>query len=362
MSDLSSLIFVSDPGMWDDFVATSEKPHIMQSWSWGELKARTGWRPYRVRTGHAGLSVLERDFPKIGRCFFYACRGPVLRAGWKAEELAALFSGIAGLARERRAAFLKIDPDVPKKSDWITAPLLSAGFRAAPTAGGAAGGFAGVQPRCVFRLDISRAENDLLAAMEQKTRYNIRVAEKKGVKIRPIREKADLDTFYRVLAETARRDGFMIRSAKYFHDIQDLLGPRGQCQFFLGENADGVPLAGALILKMGPVCWYAYGASANEGRELMPNHLMQWTLIRWARAQGCRLYDFRAVPCDITPDHPLHGLYRFKKGFGGELTEFAGEFDRAYSPWLYALWTRGWPLYKAVRKFLRSAPSREVSE
>jgi peptidoglycan pentaglycine glycine transferase (the first glycine) len=344
------LTFVEDAAAWDDFVASSEKPHIMQSWAWGELKSATGWRPYRVRLGNAGLSLLERDFPKIGRRFFYACRGPVVASGWKPEELSALFSAVGGLAARRSAAFLKIDPDVPKSSDWITPVLDGAGFRKAP----ASGGFAGVQPACVFRLDISRAADELLAAMDQKTRYNIRLAEKKGVSIRPVREKPDLDAFYKVLVETAERDGFMIRSSKYFHDMQALLGRRGQCQFFLAER-EGAVLGGALAVKMGPVCWYLYGASSNEGREYMPNHLMQWTLIRWAKAQGCRLYDFRAVPCDVTPDHPLHGLYRFKKGFGGALTEFVGEYDLVYSPALYAFWTRGWPVFKRVRKLFRGA-------
>lgn len=351
------LTLVDDAVAWDQFVAASEKPHIMQSWSWGELKSATGWRPHRVRLGNAGLSVLERDFPKIGRRFLYACRGPIVALGWKPGEVAALFDALTELAESRRAVFLKIDPDVPKLTDWVTAPLAASGFRPAPVSGG----FAGIQPRCVFRLDISRSESDLLAAMEQKTRYNIRLAEKKGVAIRPISGKADLDAFYKVLVETARRDGFMVRSARYFHDIQRLLGPRGQCRYFLSEK-DGAVLGGALALKMGPVCWYAYGASSNEGREFMPNHLMQWTLIRWAKEQGCRLYDFRAVPCEITPDHPLHGLYRFKKGFGGTMTEFVGEFDRVYSPALYALWTRGWPLFKTARKWVRGAAPRELSE
>lgn len=158
--------------------------------------------------------------------------------------------------------------------------------------------------------------------------------------------------FHRILQVTARRDKFLVRPLKYFMDIRDLLGPRGQAQCFLAET-DAGPLAGALALRLGPVCWYAYGASSNEGRELMPNHLMQWTLIRWARARGCRLYDFRAVPCDSSPENPLHGLYRFKKGFNGELTRFVGEYDRVYSPMLYALWTRAWPLFKNLRKRLK---------
>jgi lipid II:glycine glycyltransferase (peptidoglycan interpeptide bridge formation enzyme) len=293
----------------------------------------------------AGLSILEHDFPKIGRRFLYAPRGPVVGAGWSAKDLEDLFSRVELWAKSRGAVFLKIDPDVPAALDWITPILAKNDFTPAPESGG----FSGVQPRCVFRLNIGKNEEELLRAMEQKTRYNIRVAEKKGVRIRPVTERADVETFYKILVETAQRDGFLIRPLKYFLDIAELLGTKGQAQYFLGEK-DGQALAGALALTLGPVCWYAYGASSNEGRQHMPNHLMQWTLIQWAKSRGCQLYDFRAVPCDPTPDNPLYGLYRFKKGFGGELTRFVGEYDRVYSPWLYRLWTKGWPMFKKVRK------------
>jgi peptidoglycan pentaglycine glycine transferase (the first glycine) len=355
----SALESVADPAAWDRFVAESQKPHIFQSWAWGEIKAGMGWRPYRLalkRDGQwrAGLSVLERDFPVIGRRFFYASRGPVVSAGWTPEDLRALFSHVEQLARSRRAVFLKLDPDVSQDSDWLSSYLAQAKFAAAPEAGG----FSGIQPRCVFRLDIAPSEDDLLKAMDQKTRYNIRLAEKKGVVIRPVQEQSDLDTFYRILVETARRDGFLIRPLRYFADIAEHLGSRGQARYFLAE-ADGRAIAGALLLTIGPVAWYAYGASANQDRHLMPNHLMQWTLIRWAKDHGCRLYDFRAVPCDISSEHPLYGLFRFKKGFGGTLTKFIGEFDRVYNPWIYRAWTRGWPLFKKIRKTLLMRKTRE---
>jgi peptidoglycan pentaglycine glycine transferase (the first glycine) len=345
--------FIEDPRAWDDFVARSRKPHILQSWGWGELKSRTGWRPHRVaveRDGvwRVGVSALERDFPKIGRRFLYAPRGPLAAEEWRAGDFADLFEAMERLARARKAVFLKMDPDVSEEADWLRAPFESAGFRPAPETGG----FSGVQPRCVFRLNIDRAEDEILKGMESKTRYNLRLSEKKGVRVRPVMDDGAVETFHRLLDVTARRDGFLTRPLNYFIAIRDLLGPRGQAQFFLAEK-DGAALSGALALTMGPLCWYAYGASSNEERNLMPNYLMQWEMIRWARSKGCKTYDFRAVPSDPSPTDPLYGLYRFKKGFGGEKIRFIGEYDRVYSPLWYGLWTRGWPAFKKIRRLLK---------
>jgi lipid II:glycine glycyltransferase (peptidoglycan interpeptide bridge formation enzyme) len=363
------------------------KNHVFQTEAWAQLKSRSGWRAHRVTVARDGVhqaevSVLERDLPRTGFRFFYAPRGPRVAETGRPEDVAELFRRVERLARERRAVFLKIDPDVPvsglgagdvvhfpregASSDWITPCLCAAGFRPAPETGG----FSGVQPRVVFRLRIDKTEAELLAGMDQKTRYNIRLAERRGVRIRPVSSRADIETFHRILLETGRRDGFLIRPLRYFLDIQETLAPTGHAQFFLAERdevpRDDVPLAGALALAEGTTAWYAYGASANHGREHMPNHLMQWTLIRWARARGCALYDFRAVPSRAEPGDPLYGLYRFKKGFGATLTEFVGEYDRVYIPWAYTIWVKGWPLFKKARKalltFLRRRPTEGAAE
>lgn len=336
------------------------KAHPFQTATWGEVKRRMGWRPQVLEVRREGalrvaLLILEKDFPKIGYRFFYAPRGPILEEGWTAADLDALFQKTESLARERRAVFLKMDPDVPAPAPLLVDDLARNGFRPAPSFGS----LSGVQPRCVFRLDIRSTEEMLLAGMDQKTRYNIRLAEKKGVVIRPISERSDMETFYRLLQETATRDKFLIRPLKYFLDIQEQFEPTGNARFFLGEH-QGVPIAGALAMKNGPLCLYVYGASANTGRQYMPNHLMQWTLIRWAKAQGCAVYDFRAVPSHPDPSDPLYGLYRFKKGFGGAFTEFVGEYDRVYVPWMYHLWNYGWPLFKKIRRAVLLKPGRSA--
>ena len=100
----------------------------------------------------------------------------------------------------------------------------------------------------------------------------------------------------------------------------------------------------------GDKAWYLYGASSNRHRNLMPNYLIQWEMIRWAREQGCTLYDFRGVSGDLNEDNPLYGLYRFKKGFGGEFTEFIGEWDQIYSPVFYWLFNHVLPIYLKIRR------------
>jgi len=198
-------------------------------------------------------------------------------------------------------------------------------------------------------MDITPGEEELLANMHAKTRYNIRLADRKGVKVRLVEDKADLRIFYQVLTETAERDQFLIRGYSYFESIWDEMVPTGYAKFFLVESPEGETIAGALLMTIGDKAWYLYGASSNAHRNLMPNYLMQWEMIRWSRQQGCTLYDFRGVSGDITDEsNPLYGLYRFKKGFGGELTEFIGDWDCVYSPLFYSLWTKALPKYKAL--------------
>ena len=209
--------------------------------------------------------------------------------------------------------------------------------------------FEGVQPNFVFRLDITPSEITLLQNMHSKWRYNIRLAGKKGVKIRLAEDKKDLRVFYDILEETAVRDKFLVRGYEYFEWIWDYMVEGGYAQVFLAEY-QGQVISAALTMVLGEKAWYLYGASSNEHRNVMPNYLIQWEMIRWARQQGCTLYDFRGVSGDLDESNPLYGLYRFKKGFNGDFTEFVGEWDQVYSSVFYWLWNRVLPLYfKLVR-------------
>lgn len=332
--------------MFDRFVAEHPKGHVLQTWAWGQVKKSMGWVPLAAVLQEEGvvkaaILILKRrlPLPGISRSIFYAPRGPV--ADVHDERIMnQLLAGVRRLARQHGAIFLKIDPDIQASDNRFREYLLRSGFRKTVTAEG----FEGVQPTYVFRLDIDKDEEELLSQMSSKTRYNLRLAQRKGVVVREAESKEDLKTFYQILEETAARDRFLIRGYSYFEEIWDQMVVRDMARVFLAYY-QGLPISGALALTLGKKTWYLYGASSNEYRNVMPNYLIQWSMIQWARQRGCTLYDFRGVSGDLSEDNPLFGLYRFKKGFGGEFTEFIGEWDIVYDPVFYWLWNRVLPVY-----------------
>lgn len=342
----------TDRQRFNDFVAAHPKGHFLQRTEWGDVKASMGWECLPLAVEEAGeikaaLLILKRrlPLPLVKRCVFYAPRGPVADVH-DLEVMRALIDGSRRLAREHGAIFLKIDPDIKKDDEIFAGILRQLGFHRNETGLD----FEGVQPAFVFRLNIADPEEEILARMHSKTRYNIRLAEKKGVIIREASDREDLQVFYRVLTETADRDQFLIRDYGYFESIWDNMVEKGLARIFLGEY-QGQVIAGTLALCLGSKTWYLYGASSNEYRNVMPNYLIQWAMICWARRQGCTLYDFRGVSGDMDESNPLYGLYRFKKGFNGEFTEFIGDWDLVYSSLYYFLWTRALPVYRdLIRK------------
>lgn len=332
---------------FDRFCATGPKNHVLQSYEWGEVKRRTGWEPIRIVVEDGGeiiaaISVLKRRVPAIRRTIFYAPRGPVADLTDRAV-MKALLGGVRAAARRHRAIFLKIDPDLPVSDTATAQALREYGFRL--TARGA--NFEGVQPKFVMRLAVDKSEEELLAAMHNKWRYNIRLAERKGVTIR-VGTHADLKPWYDVLVETATRDHFLIRSEGYFELLWEHLVEHGLARLFLAEY-EGELIAGTLAFRFGDKVWYIYGASSNSHRNVMPNYRLQWEMIRWAKECGCTLYDFRGVSGDLDEHNPLYGLYRFKQGFGAELVEFIGEYDLVYQPLMHTLWGIAEPLYRRLR-------------
>ncbi|MEN6460217.1 MAG: peptidoglycan bridge formation glycyltransferase FemA/FemB family protein [Syntrophomonas sp.] len=346
---------------YDEFINNHPRGHFLQTWEWGQVKKGMGWDPLPLVLEEDGeiraaLLILKRRLPLPGlkKCIFYSPRGPV--ADIESEEICkVLFEGARKVALDHKAIFLKIDPDVENTRQGFKEILSKCGFRENKTGLD----FAGVQPRFVFRLDITPSEVKLLENMHSKTRYNIKLANKKGVSIREARGKEDLKAFYNILEETARRDHFLIRGYEYFEMLWDQMVENGMAQIFIAEYEEK-PVSATLALILGEKTWYLYGASSNQYRNVMPNYLIQWQMIQWAKNKGCSLYDFRGVSGDIDESNPLYGLYRFKKGFNGEFTEFIGEWDRVYSSFFYFVWNRVLPVYMNVtRKILRTRRERE---
>lgn len=340
---------------YNDFVRIHPQGHFLQTWEWGEVKRGMGWQPLPLVLEQDGaikgsLLILKRRLPLPGikRCIFYAPRGPV--ADIDNQELCrALFAGAERAARDHKAIFLKIDPDVAVSREDFKQILLDCQFHRNETGLD----FEGVQPAFVFQLDITLPAEKLLANMHSKTRYNIKLAQRRGVKVRKARDQGDLASFYAILQETAARDHFLIRGYEYFAVIWDHMVENGLAQIFLAEY-EGEVISAALAIILGAKTWYLYGASSNEHRNVMPNYLIQWEMILWAKEQGCQIYDFRGVSGDLDEGNPLYGLYRFKKGFNGDLIEFVGDWDRVYSPFFYFAWTRALPFYmKTIRGLLK---------
>jgi lipid II:glycine glycyltransferase (peptidoglycan interpeptide bridge formation enzyme) len=320
-----------DPAAWENFISAQPKPHLLQTAAWGELKASFGWQPETVRAGEAGALVLFRRLP-LGLTLAYVPRGPL--ADWQQPaQLQALVAALDEAARARRALCLKWEPDLP--DDPGCASLLAGlGFRPSPHS---------VQPRRSLVVDLRGSEAEVLARMKQKTRYNIGLASKKGVTARAAQGPEDIERFNALMQATGARDGFGIHAPAYYRRAYELFQPTGQCELLLAEH-EGALLAGVMVFALGTQAWYLYGASSDQERQRMAPYLAQWAAMRWARARGAEAYDLWGVPDEdeavleagFEQRHDgLWGVYRFKRGFGGQLVRTVGAWDRVYNPLLY---------------------------
>jgi lipid II:glycine glycyltransferase (peptidoglycan interpeptide bridge formation enzyme) len=341
-----------DRERYNAFVASSPQADVLQSWEWGEIKRPSGWAPrrYLVSDGDrvvAAASILRTRPAKAVPPLLYAPRGPVF-----ADE-AGLRAIVEAVRRDAGGAFVvKCDP--PLEASAAEAKILTgAGF---VDAGGT--GFGGVQPKAVMILDITPDEDKIFEGLKSKWRYNVRLAERKGVSVAEA-GRADLPAFYDVLTETARRDGFLVRGRSYFETLHDTLAPRGMLQLFL-TRYEGSPIAGAILFTFGRRATYVYGASSNEHRNVMPNHLMQWEMMRWAKARGYEVYDFRGVSpvrAGVASEEHIAGLNRFKEGFGARYVEYVGELDLPLRPLWWRAWRAGSPAAMRLYKRLKGGAS-----
>ena len=349
---------------WGAFVATSPMGHLLQSPPWGAFKARFGWRPLRVLVEEsdalprprilAGAQMLFRPLP-LGT-LAYVPRGPVVDPS-NQELVTFLLSALHRVARREKAIFLKLEPhweDDPSLDEL----LRSQGFRPSPRT---------IQPRTTLLLDLAADLDDLLARMKSKTRYNIRLAGRKGVVVREGSEE-DLLTFCRLLQETSQRDGFAVHVREYYEEAWRRFVPRGMARLFVASYR-GETLAGLMVFALGRTAWYLYGASSDRHRNLMPNHLLQWGAIQWAKARGCTTYDLWGIPDEVgralargeEPEQGtggLWGVYRFKRGFGGRVARTLGAYDAVYRPVLYGLGVRGLSVLRTLAPMRPSGGKR----
>lgn len=329
---------------WDDLIK-AHQGHLLQSWAWGDLKSRFGWTPWRVQVEGAAAQILFRQLP-LGLTIAYIPKGPAI--DWSnRQQCQALFGAIQAEAKKRRAIFLKVEPhlwrpeahthlhqsECPACIAGAAEDFLSrAGFVPAGT----------IQPRTSLVVDIEGDDESILGAMKQKTRYNIRLAQKKGVTIRQGNSPADVAIFHKLAITTADRNNFGVHSLQYYQAAHTLFGP-DRCALLMAEF-EGEPLAALMVFRHGQEAYYFYGASSNRHRNLMATYLIQWAAMGWAKSRGCTRYDLWGIPdadlatleAEFQHRHDgLWGVYRFKRGFGGEVIQSIGAYDYIYNPLLY---------------------------
>ena len=355
---------VVDRPAWEALVDALPRGNILQSYEWGEFKAAFGWQPLRLvveREGRpvAGAQMLLRGCP-LGTVA-YVPRGPMLDFDDR-QATDILLAALHREARRRGAFFLKIEPDYPS-SDTLAGELATRGFRPA----------AAVQPHSTIVVDLAAEPAVLEGRLSRRTRYNIRLAERKGLRCVPGGE-ADVGEFYRLLVETARRGRFFVHPPEYYRDLWRRFAPRRMAHLMLVRHGEDA-LAATMFFTEGKRAYQFYGGSSLQGRRLKPNDLLQWRALLRARELGCRTYDLWGIPDEVgrlqeeaqSPQQAPHlyderaaagtmrGVYLFKRGFGGAVVRTVGAFDYVYAPVRYWLWTRALP---ATRRLVGLAAAR----
>lgn len=320
------IINLTDKKQLNDFVGQEAHSQFLQSWQWGEFQERVSGVVWRIGVVEddkllASAKFVKKQLP-MGRSYFYCGRGPVFKGGiWQEEAGTRLFNEIKRLAQEESIMFLRFDPTFSIAD--FPYPLVQT---------------IDVQPSKTAVLDLSLAEEDISIKLHQKTRYNIKLAEKKGVKIIES-GAARFEEFWQLLVSTGDRDEFNLHGRSYYQMMLKL--NNSFIKLFFAE-LNGKPLAVSLVVFFGDTTTYIHGGSSNEDREVMAPYALQWQTIKLAKQMGYKYYDFYGVDEVKWP-----GVTRFKKGFGGFEKEYPGTFDLVYDESWYSI-------YKMVRKIRRT--------
>ena len=321
---------------YSKFLNNHERCNFQQSLEW--TKVKNSWNHEVIIAENengeiiGSVCVLIRKIPIFGN-IMYVSRGPICDIHDE-KVLKELTDGLKELAKQKNEFTLKMEPDIKSDDVEFKEIMLKLGFKLNDKAKTFSDG---INPRYVFRLDIKgKTEDEIFNKFHSKTRYNIKLAAKKGVVIKE-GKREDLKEFHKIMEITGKRDNFMIRPLSYFEKMYDELVPCGHMKLMMAYFQDK-PISGIIDIIYGNKIWYLYGASSNEMRNLMPNYLLQWEMIKYAIQNKKDIYDFRGVAGIVDENHPQYGLYRFKKGFDAEFTEFIGELYINFKPITYRLY------------------------
>jgi len=342
LTELEEQAYTEEDAEWDHFVTTHDNGSLLQTTSWARLKNRFGWQSRRVwlkLDGElvAGAQILVRSAAFGLLRVAYIPHGPLV--DWQNEEqLSVLFSQIDHAAYEMGAGLLKMEPLLWRHEmaavDWENLCHSHGCLTDTNT----------IQPPRTLVVDLTGSENEILARMKQKTRYNIKLSDRKGITVRQ-GSKQDIDIFNHLIQQTGQRNEFGVHAREYYRDAFDFFSP-DRVAMFIAEY-EGEPLSAVMVFAHGQRAAYLYGASSEKERQRMPNYAVQWAAMLWAKESGFLGYDLWGVPdCSLDDlesqfqdrHDGLWGVYRFKRGFGGDLLRTVGTADRVYNSLVYRIY------------------------
>ena len=383
--------FTGTPRAWNELIASLPIPHLLQTWEWSQGKAKYGWQampfvwtgrqtvvshPQSADSGQpvAAAMVLKRSIPIGGfakkMCVLYVPKGPLMN--WNDTALRQRVLGdLQAFAKRQGAVFIKVDPDVAlgtgipgtgkaiefSNGQEVRLELMDRGWKFSQDQ---------IQFRNTVLIDLSPSEDELMAHMKQKTRYNVHLAKKKGVTVR-VGTMDDLPQLYRMYAETSVRDNFLIREEGYYQTVwrnfmSNPASGSGLQPFSepLIAELDGQAVAAVSLFYFARQAVYLFGMSRDEHREKMPNHLLQWEAVRRAKALGCRTYNLWGAPNEFDESDDLWGVFRFKEGLGGYVLRTIGAWDFTHNPVLYKLYTEILPRLMDIMRARGKALTRQA--
>lgn len=303
----------SQKNQWDQFVIQNNGS-FLQSWSWVQFQRSLGRKIWPIETAGLKTLIIKHNLP-LAKNYLYCPRGPV------GEGFEHFLEEIKQIAQEEKSIFFKIEPA-------SQLPLTDSGFKVSPKQ---------IQPSKTLILDISKSEEELLSQMHQKTRYNIRLAQRKGVEIQlwSGSSSQEISIFLDLLEQTAKRDKFHIHPLEYYQKMLEILGKEGMLKLFLARHQDKI-IAANLVCFFGQTATYLHGAADYDFRQLMAPHLLQWQAIRQAKQLDLKYYDFWGIDKKKWP-----GVTRFKRGFNGQEIDLPGAFDLIFQPVWYRIYDLG---------------------
>ena len=356
---------------WNQYLTEFPDSHILQTLQWAEAKKQNGWSPLFFWSGtsrhnlDALAMVLRKHVNFLGMKFtvLYAPKGPSL--DWTNKKIVAeTLDFLQALCRKQKAILLKIDPDVllgtgiPGSEEEQRNPtgldlqleLKQRGWHFSQDQ---------IQYRNTVLVDLCQSEDELLAAMKQKTRYNIRLAARKGITIRQ-GNNSELPALYKMYAQTAVRDDFVIRHEDYYLNTWTAFLDAGMAKILVAE-IEGQPIAALILFHFNGTSRYMYGMSTEQSRDLMPNHLLQWEAMRLSKQMGCHTYDMWGAPDVFDETDAMWGVYRFKQGFNGTTAHHLGAWDYSPRPLLYKAYMQTLPkLLDVMRRRGKSNNRKQV--